>query len=98
MDELRRGTDAAIRLIGPRQQHCVPRALTLFALLTREGHQPDFVGGVRREDGRLTGHAWVEIHREAVEAPGHHEMSTMYREQLRVPSRTRSDRISSPAR
>lgn len=90
VDDLRRGTDGAIGLIGPREKHCLARALTLFALLTREGHEPEFVSGIRRDDSRLVGHAWVEIDGNAVEASGHPAMSTMYREHLRVPSANRS--------
>lgn len=87
MDELRHATDVAVRLVGPRQKECLPRALTLFSLLTRHGYPAEFVSGVRRNGADLTGHAWVEMGGMPVEAPGASHASTGYRELIRIPSR-----------
>lgn len=43
-----------------RPTTCLTRALTLQALLRRQGHPADLRIGVRREDGALRAHAWVE--------------------------------------
>jgi hypothetical protein len=40
--------------------HCLQKALILQSLLTRRGVKADLRIGVRREDGRLRAHAWVE--------------------------------------
>lgn len=58
---LRRGVDGALRLTGGRRETCVPGSLALWALLSREGRPAVFVSGVRRADGRLESHAWVEV-------------------------------------
>lgn len=39
---------------------CLPRSLVLQTLLAREGIPAELRIGVRREDGRLEAHAWVE--------------------------------------
>lgn len=100
VDDVRRATAGAIRLLGPRQKDCLPRALTHFALLTREGYGAEFVSGVRRDGDALVSHAWVELDGEVIDAPGDGASSSHYREQFRVPSRTARDRdgISSPVR
>ncbi|MDK2014349.1 MULTISPECIES: lasso peptide biosynthesis B2 protein [unclassified Deinococcus] len=51
----------ALRVLGVRDRGCVPAAMTLYALLSRQGSPASYVSGVRRVDGRLDGHAWVEI-------------------------------------
>nr|WP_255673328.1 lasso peptide biosynthesis B2 protein [Deinococcus sp. 14RED07] len=52
---------AALRVLGVRDRGCVPAAMTLYALLSRQGRPATYVSGVRRVNGRLDGHAWVEI-------------------------------------
>lgn len=53
-------------LVGSAARHhlrpatCLTRALTLQALLRRQGHQAELRIGVRREGGALQAHAWVE--------------------------------------
>lgn len=39
---------------------CLPRSLTLWALLLRRGLPTDLRLGFRRMEGKLEGHAWVE--------------------------------------
>ena len=83
---IRRGVDGALRIVGPREAHCVPRALALFALLTRAGYGAVFVSGVRTEGGAVRGHAWVLVDDHAVEAPGTGAALGGYREQMRIAS------------
>lgn len=49
---------AARRLAGA--DSCLPEALVLWALLRRHGIDADLRLGVRKRDGRLEAHAWVE--------------------------------------
>ena len=86
VDALRRAVDGALRVVGPREDHCVPRGLALFALLTRHGHPAVFVSGVRRVGRDLRGHAWVLVDGIAVEAPRHAEGLGAFREQFRYTS------------
>lgn len=88
VDALRRGVDGALRLVGPRQDHCVPRGLALFALLTRHGYPTVFVSGVQRRGPDLRGHAWVLVDGIAVEAPGAADGLAAFTEQFRYPGRS----------
>ncbi len=48
-------------LTTPEGAGCLPRALALRRYLARHG-QPSRLGlGLKREEGRLRGHAWVEV-------------------------------------
>ncbi|MFN4252420.1 lasso peptide biosynthesis B2 protein [Deinococcus sp.] len=51
----------ALWLLGVRERGCVPRAMTLYALLSRQGRAATYVSGIRRLTGELDGHAWVEV-------------------------------------
>jgi hypothetical protein len=51
--------DVACRYGGHRAS-CLPRSLTLRSLLARQGIAGDLRIGVRRREGRLEAHAWVE--------------------------------------
>lgn len=51
----------ALRVMGVRNRACVPAAMTLYALLRRQDSPATYVSGVRRVDGQLDGHAWVEL-------------------------------------
>jgi hypothetical protein len=82
-DSLRRGVDAALRLVGPRQDACVPRSLALFALLSRHGYPAVFVSGVRLVGSGLVGHAWVLVDELPLEAPDARKLLATFREQLR---------------
>jgi hypothetical protein len=75
--------DGALRVVGPHEDHCVPRGLALFALLTRHGHRAVFVSGVRRVGTELRGHAWVLVDGEAVETPPAAVALAAFREQFR---------------
>lgn len=51
---------------SPTGAGCLPRALALRRYLARHG-QPSRLGlGLKREEGRLRGHAWVEVAGEVV--------------------------------
>lgn len=45
---------------GPSRPSCLPRSLTLWWLLRRQGMPAELRIGVRREGDRLEAHAWVE--------------------------------------
>jgi hypothetical protein len=55
-------TDTLTRRLLPTRTACLKRALLRYALLRREGHDADFVIGVRPggEDG-FEAHAWVTL-------------------------------------
>jgi hypothetical protein len=86
IDKIRRGVDGSLRIVGPREDHCVPRALALFALLTRAGYRAVFVSGVRKVGADLRGHAWVLVDGSAVERTTTLELHARYREQFRMGS------------
>jgi hypothetical protein len=48
-------------LSWPFQMNCLRRALVLWWLLVRQGIPGQVRVGVRIEQGRLDGHAWVEL-------------------------------------
>lgn len=59
VDATARAVDRAARC-GPRQPSCLPRALTLWWLLRRQGIAAELRIGARRVADRLEAHAWVE--------------------------------------
>lgn len=66
--EAARMVSAAARF-GPLTASCLPRSIVLQQLLRREGIMTDIRVGVRKADGLLDGHAWVEYHGVAVSDP-----------------------------
>jgi hypothetical protein len=57
-----RGIRWAIRLLpGGREGRCLVRSLAAYGALRRQGFPVQFVSGVRRAPGGVTGHAWVEL-------------------------------------
>lgn len=60
----------AARLLGRRERACLPVSFTLFAILTAMRQRPSIVIGVKRNQGQLAGHAWVEIDGIAIMCPG----------------------------
>jgi len=85
---IRRGVDGALRIVGPHNEHCVPRALALFALLTQAGYDAVFVSGVRKVGDDVHGHAWVLVDDRPLERPGLVDPRVTYREQFRIASRS----------
>ena len=68
--EKQAGTDQADVLLlafrraqgaSPEAAGCLPRALALRRYLARHGQQGRLGLGLKREKGRLRGHAWVEV-------------------------------------
>jgi hypothetical protein len=60
-DHFQIATSWATRIFGPRINPCVPRSLVLLRTLSQEGFAASFVSGVRKVNGKLEGHAWVEV-------------------------------------
>jgi len=56
----------ANRRIRILEVSCLPESLTVWWLLRRRGIQADLRLGVRKLDGRLDGHAWVETSNQVV--------------------------------
>jgi hypothetical protein len=71
----REGLDAAsiARLVaiaarhGPFRARCLPASLTLESLLRRYGLEGELRLGVRRHEGRIEAHAWIEHRGEALD-------------------------------
>lgn len=62
-------SEKAVRLaarLHPVEMKCLPRALALAKMLAARGIAIDLKLGVRREDGGIAGHAWVEWNGEVV--------------------------------
>jgi hypothetical protein len=61
---LRTGTVA-----GMPDRDCLQRSLLLYGELAAAGLQPVLTVGLRRQDGRLLGHAWVCVNGAVVAEP-----------------------------
>ena len=77
----------ALRLIGPRQDACLPRSLALFSLLTDRGYPVSFVSGIRRDGERLAGHAWLIVNGQRIEATDDHDATSRFEENFRYDNR-----------
>lgn len=82
---LEQDVNRALRLVGPRTRACVPRSLTLYALLSRQGLPVTYVSGVRLNQGVLDGHAWLEVPGQILESGGQSEST--YKVQFKHPNR-----------
>jgi hypothetical protein len=51
----------ASKIIRLRDNPCVPKSLALLRVLSRAGFTASFVSGVRKNNGKLEGHAWIEV-------------------------------------
>ena len=49
------------RLLGGRDDDCVPRSLLLYRELSRLGANPKLCVGFKSAEAELLGHAWVEV-------------------------------------
>ncbi len=64
-----RGVRWLLRLLRVRPHgNCLPRSLIIFAMLRRRGYPVVFCSGVRYRNGKLEGHAWVELDGRVIEA------------------------------
>jgi hypothetical protein len=68
----------ALRL---RDNPCVPKSLALLRLLSQAGFTASFVSGVRKSNGRLEGHAWIEVNGLPLEADM--QAPSLYKESFR---------------
>jgi hypothetical protein len=55
--------------------NCFPRALALYWLATRVGYPVRFCCGIKREDAKLDGHAWLMLDQKPF-----HELSEQWRQ------------------
>jgi hypothetical protein len=55
------GARWAIKLVTRGNTPCLLRALAIYNVLKTEGWPVSFVSGVRQLDGKVIGHAWVEL-------------------------------------
>lgn len=68
---------------GPVRAKCLSAAVTLESLLRRHGMEGELRLGVRKHQGRLEAHAWVEHRAVALmEAPDIHSRYAAFRESL----------------
>jgi hypothetical protein len=87
ISQITRGLSWALRLLGPHKDPCVPRSMCIYHALKAEGYKVEFVSGVRRNNGKLEGHAWVELNGFPLEAFGDIQASQVFTENFRYPQR-----------
>ena len=83
---LERGVRWALRLMNQHIDACVPRSLALFHALRKEGLEVSFVSGVRRNNNKLEGHAWLELDGKPIVGLGDEAAPQMFKENFRYPS------------
>ena len=81
------GVRMVLLLVGPRKDACVPRSLAVYHALRAEGHNVEFVSGVRRINGKLEGHAWVEVNGLPLEVFNDIASPQMFKENFRYPAK-----------
>ena len=84
---LERGVRWALRLKNQHIDACVPRSLALFHALRKEGLEVSFVSGVRRNNNKLEGHAWLELHGKPIVGLGDENAPQMFKENFRYPAK-----------
>jgi hypothetical protein len=75
----------AAYLLRLKHNPCVPKSLAVFRLLSQEGFAVAFVSGVRRSNGQLEGHAWVELDGNAIDFRDD-ALRHLYTENFRYPN------------
>jgi Uncharacterised nucleotidyltransferase/Transglutaminase-like superfamily len=85
LERIMRGIHWTLVLIGPRFDACVPRSLAVYNALKAEGHDVVFVSGVRRNNGKLEGHAWVELNGIGLEIFNDVPSAQIFKENFRYP-------------
>ncbi len=85
LERIMRGIHWTLILIGPRIDACVPRSLAVYNALKAEGHDVVFVSGVRRNNGKLEGHAWVELGGIGLEIFNDLPSAQIFKENFRYP-------------
>ncbi len=85
LERILRGIHWTLFLIGPRFDACVPRSLAVYNALKAEGHDVVFVSGIRRNNGKLEGHAWVELSGIGLEIFNDLPSAQVFKENFRYP-------------
>ena len=83
-----RASRDALWLLGKRERSCLPRSCTVFALLSAMGENPVIVTGVTRIQGKLDGHAWVELNAQPIPGSGDEQSPQRFVGNLRYPQRS----------
>ena len=82
---LKRSTHLALYILGPRHNACVPRSMALYLILRQRNFPVQFVSGVKRSQGKLIGHAWIELYGRPLENLGDHAAPELFKENFRYP-------------
>jgi Uncharacterised nucleotidyltransferase/Transglutaminase-like superfamily len=94
---LERGVRWALRLMSKDVDACVPRSLALFHALRKQGLEVSFVSGVRRNNSKLEGHAWLELHGKPIVGLGDENAPQLFKENFRYPTYPLIDDPRSPS-
>jgi hypothetical protein len=60
---------------SPLGGKCLARSLILWGMLRRKGMETDLRFGMKKKDGKLLAHAWVEYRGERLEPTGEHNQN-----------------------
>ena len=85
IQQIVQGAKWSLYLLGWKRDACVPRSLAVYAALRREGYCPQFVSGVRRTNGVIKGHAWVELDGSPIPHSGDENAPLEFKENFRYP-------------
>jgi Uncharacterised nucleotidyltransferase/Transglutaminase-like superfamily len=88
----------ASKVLRLRDNPCVPKSLALLRILSRAGFAASFVSGVRKSNGKLEGHAWIEVDGLPLEADM--QAPSLYKENFRYDNwvlRQRKLKASTPS-
>jgi hypothetical protein len=73
----------ASRILRLQKNPCVPKSLALLKMVSRDGFAASFVSGVRKVNGKLEGHAWVEVDGLPLEIIGDMNSPNIFKENFR---------------
>ncbi len=73
----------ASRVLRLHKNPCVPKSLALLKMLSRDGFAASFVSGVRKVNGKLEGHAWIEVDGLPLEIMGDMNSPNLFKENFR---------------
>jgi hypothetical protein len=77
------GVKLASRILRLQKNPCVPKSLALLKMLSQDGFAASFVSGVRKVNGKLEGHAWVEVDGLPLEIMGDMQSPSIFKENFR---------------
>lgn len=72
-----------LRLLGRDHRGCIPRCLSAFSYLRAKGYPVRFVTGVYYLNGKLEGHAWLELN--GIPVWSKEELDNRYKKQFQYP-------------